>query len=87
VLIPKIVETVHYITQEMDEQSREEFFRVKKVVEKKKQRLAAEKIAQKNAELLAAEDDGESDEDIFVFSWGTGGGPLLRFNPFFDYLR
>jgi len=43
VLIPKIATTIHYITQEMDEQSREEFFRVKKVVEKKKQRVAAEK--------------------------------------------
>merc|ERR1712087_316636 len=44
VLIPRIEETIHYITQEMDEQSREEFFRVKKVVEKKKQRLNAEKM-------------------------------------------
>jgi len=43
VLIPRIVELLAYITQEMDEQSREEFFRVKKVVEKKKQRLAREK--------------------------------------------
>merc|ERR1712018_748768 len=43
VLIPRIEEVLHYITQEMDEQSREEFFRVKKVVEKKKQKLAREK--------------------------------------------
>merc|ERR1719511_78143 len=45
VLIPRIEETIHYITQEMDEQSREEFFRVKKVVEKKKAKLAKEKLA------------------------------------------
>lgn len=42
VLIPRIEEIIRYITQEMDEQSREEFFRVKKVVEKKKAKLAKE---------------------------------------------
>lgn len=44
VLIPKIEEVIAYIIQEMDEQAREEFFRVKKVVEKKKQRIAREKL-------------------------------------------
>ncbi|CAK9077373.1 V-type proton ATPase subunit D (V-ATPase subunit D) (V-ATPase 28 kDa accessory protein) (Vacuolar proton pump subunit D) [Durusdinium trenchii] len=39
VLIPRIEDIIHYITQEMDEQAREEFFRVKKVVEKKKVKL------------------------------------------------
>merc|ERR1712190_525867 len=48
VLIPKIEAIIQYITQEMDEQAREEFFRVKKVVEKKKAKLEKEK-----AELLA----------------------------------
>merc|ERR1711971_842370 len=43
VLIPRIEDVLAYITQEMDEQSREEFFRVKKVVEKKKIKLAKEK--------------------------------------------
>merc|ERR1712157_194916 len=42
VLIPRIEVVLAYITQEMDEQSREEFFRVKKVVEKKKLKLAKE---------------------------------------------
>merc|ERR1712032_1239196 len=42
VLIPRIEEVVHYIIQEIDEQAREEFFRVKKVVQKKKQKHAAE---------------------------------------------
>jgi len=42
VLIPRIEVVLAYITQEMDEQSREEFFRVKKVVEKKKIKLARE---------------------------------------------
>jgi len=44
VLIPRIEDIIAYITQEMDEQSREEFFRVKKVVEKKKVKLQREKI-------------------------------------------
>lgn len=43
VLIPRIEDIIHYITQEMDEQAREEFFRVKKVVEKKKIKLQREK--------------------------------------------
>merc|ERR1719343_879278 len=43
VLIPRIEDTIQYITQEMDEQAREEFFRVKKVVEKKKAKLAKER--------------------------------------------
>lgn len=43
VLIPRIEDIIAYITQEMDEQAREEFFRVKKVVEKKKQKLEKEK--------------------------------------------
>merc|ERR1712157_157447 len=44
VLIPKIEDICHYISQEMDEEAREEFFRVKKVVEKKKAKLAKEKL-------------------------------------------
>jgi len=43
VIIPRIQEVMKYIEQEMDEQAREEFFRVKKVVEKKKKKLAMEK--------------------------------------------
>mmetsp|Transcript_67702 Transcript_67702/g.196066 ORF Transcript_67702/g.196066 Transcript_67702/m.196066 type:complete len:260 (+) Transcript_67702:97-876(+) len=44
VLIPRIEEIIQYITQEMDEQAREEFFRVKKVVEKKKAKIEKEKL-------------------------------------------
>lgn len=43
VIIPRIQDVMDYIDQEMDEQAREEFFRVKKVVEKKKKKLAVEK--------------------------------------------
>mmetsp|Transcript_96818 Transcript_96818/g.273849 ORF Transcript_96818/g.273849 Transcript_96818/m.273849 type:complete len:259 (+) Transcript_96818:51-827(+) len=46
VLIPRIEDIVAYIIQEIDEQAREEFFRVKKVVEKKKAKLANEKAAE-----------------------------------------
>merc|ERR1719498_1712679 len=46
VIIPRIEDIISYINQEMDEQTREEFFRVKKVVEKKRQRLEKEKLEQ-----------------------------------------
>lgn len=52
VVIPRLMDTMDWIKQEMDEMEREEFFRVKKVVEKKKQRHArelAEELA-RNAE-------------------------------------
>lgn len=42
VVIPRIEVIVKYIEQEMDELEREEFFRIKKVVEKKKVKLAKE---------------------------------------------
>lgn len=51
VLIPRIEEVMAYITQEMDEEAREEFFRVKKVVQKKREKLAREKL---EADLEAA---------------------------------
>jgi len=44
VVIPRISDIIAWIKQEMDEQEREEFFRVKKVVEKKRERIAALKI-------------------------------------------
>jgi len=47
VVMPKIAEVVAYIIQEIDEQSREEFFRVKKVVDKKRIRVAQELIDDK----------------------------------------
>lgn len=53
VIIPKIQAIIAYVKQEMDEQAREEFFRVKKVVQKKRIRVEAEKA--KEAALKAAE--------------------------------
>merc|ERR1719313_635890 len=52
VLIPRIEEIVRYIGQEMDEEAREEFFRVKKVVQKKRAKLLREK-AEEEKEVLA----------------------------------
>merc|ERR1719408_290641 len=42
VVIPMIEDVISYIKGEMDEMDREEFFRVKKVTDKKKQKLKAE---------------------------------------------
>merc|ERR1712113_401232 len=78
VLIPRIEDILAYITQEMDEQAREEFFRVKKVVEKKKVKLEKERLEkeleasakgqilpQANASIDAPSAlDGKADKDI-----------------------
>lgn len=45
VVIPKLENMMQWIKGEMDEMEREEFFRVKKIVDKKKARIAAEKLA------------------------------------------
>merc|ERR1719159_2295884 len=47
VIIPRIEDVIRYINQEIDEQAREEFFRVKKVVEKKRQKIEREQLAEK----------------------------------------
>ena len=42
VIIPKLENTIKFVTSELDEQDREEFFRLKKVQGKKKERVAIE---------------------------------------------
>merc|ERR1719254_469951 len=61
VLIPRVEDVIQYITQEMDEQAREDFYRVKKVVEKKKAKLAKE-FLENELEAQEKEDRAESRE-------------------------
>nr|KAJ3418367.1 H(+)-transporting V1 sector ATPase subunit D [Polyrhizophydium stewartii] len=69
VIIPKIENTIKFITSELDEQDREEFFRLKKVQGKKKDRMelerarvaAASASASQQANLLS---QYEQDPDI-----------------------
>ncbi|KAJ3324210.1 H(+)-transporting V1 sector ATPase subunit D [Boothiomyces sp. JEL0866] len=59
VIIPKIENTISFITSELDEQDREEFFRLKKVQGKKKEKLEKElKMKVLDQEIGAVTDQG-----------------------------
>lgn len=68
VVKPKYENTISYVMGELDEQDREEFYRLKKVQGKKKRDLAAKEAAQKAAGVVVEEPKdilaGNEDEDI-----------------------
>lgn len=78
VLIPKIQNIIAYIEQELDEEAREDFTRLKKVTEnKKKEKAAGQKEADAKEEealdkdILEIKDfvaSDSDDDDVFVWS-------------------
>lgn len=73
VLLPRIEFTINYIDKELDEESREDFFRLKRVTDNKKKKKAEEfRLADLKAENKGQEGEihegadtifGEDDED------------------------
>ena len=73
VVIPKFINIYRYIDQELDEQAREDFFRLKKVLDNKKKHLEeAEKIAAladgiKDGEKVISENLLDDVDDDIIF--------------------
>ena len=70
VVVPRFIATYKYIEQELDEQAREDFFRLKKVLDNKRKHIAEEeKNKEKEQGFIMNEEEtqnllDEIDEDI-----------------------
>ena len=67
-VIPRILFTVKYIEKELDEESREDFFRLKRVTDKKKE-LKAEALYEKEKKEAAGikTESGHGGEEDSIF--------------------